>query len=146
MFAATERLPGYRDHVAARSALGRVGTAAEVAQAVVALCTLDWVTGQIVAADGGVSLHSPIDPQEALEGTGVTARVHHSAIVVRDVEASLRFWRDGIGFAVMMDRHFDGDWPTLVRGARVAAAVGLPRRSGPRRRGDRRAGAVRRGW
>jgi len=34
---------------------------------VVALCTLDWVTGQIVAADGGVSLHSPIDPQEALD-------------------------------------------------------------------------------
>jgi hypothetical protein len=30
-----------------------------------ALCTLDWVTGQVLAADGGVSLHSPIDPQEA---------------------------------------------------------------------------------
>jgi NAD(P)-dependent dehydrogenase (short-subunit alcohol dehydrogenase family) len=68
MFSATERLPGYRDQVTRRSALGRVGTAAEVAQAVVALCTLDWVTGQILAADGGVSLHSPIDPQEPLEG------------------------------------------------------------------------------
>ncbi len=68
MFVATERLPGYRDQVARRAALGRVGTAADVAQAVVALCTLDWVTGQILAADGGVSLHSPIDPQEALEG------------------------------------------------------------------------------
>jgi NAD(P)-dependent dehydrogenase (short-subunit alcohol dehydrogenase family) len=68
MFAATERLPGYRDRVASRTALGRLGTAAEVAQAAVALCTLDWVTGQIVAADGGVSLHSPIDPQESLEG------------------------------------------------------------------------------
>ena len=41
------------------------------------------------------------------------ARVHHSAIVVRDVDASLRFWRDGIGLAVMMDRSFDGDWPAL---------------------------------
>jgi NAD(P)-dependent dehydrogenase (short-subunit alcohol dehydrogenase family) len=70
MFAATERLPGYRAQVAGRAALGRVGTAAEVAQAVVALCTLDWVTGQIVAADGGVSLHSPIDPQEPLGGGG----------------------------------------------------------------------------
>jgi NAD(P)-dependent dehydrogenase (short-subunit alcohol dehydrogenase family) len=68
MFGATERLPGYRDQVTRRAALGRVGTAADVAQAIVALCTLDWVTGQIVAADGGVSLHSPIDPQEALEG------------------------------------------------------------------------------
>ncbi len=43
----------------------------------------------------------------------MTARVHHSAIVVRDVEASLRFWRDGVGFEVMMDRHFDGDWSAL---------------------------------
>jgi NAD(P)-dependent dehydrogenase (short-subunit alcohol dehydrogenase family) len=68
MFVATERLPGYRDQVTRRAALGRVGTAADVAQAVVALCTLDWVTGQILAADGGISLHSPIDPQEALEG------------------------------------------------------------------------------
>jgi NAD(P)-dependent dehydrogenase (short-subunit alcohol dehydrogenase family) len=68
MFTATDRLPGYRDRVARRAALGRVGTAAEVAQAAVALCTLDWVTGQILAADGGVSLHSPIDPQESLEG------------------------------------------------------------------------------
>jgi len=43
----------------------------------------------------------------------MTARVHHSAVVVRDVEASLRFWRDGIGFEVMMDRYFDGDWSAL---------------------------------
>jgi NAD(P)-dependent dehydrogenase (short-subunit alcohol dehydrogenase family) len=67
MFDATDRLPGYRERVARRAALGRVGTADEVARAAVALCTLDWVTGQILAADGGVSLHSPIDPQESLE-------------------------------------------------------------------------------
>ena len=64
MFAATDALRGYRERVAERSALGRVGTAAEVAQAVVGLCRLDWVTGQIVAADGGVSLASPIDPSD----------------------------------------------------------------------------------
>jgi NAD(P)-dependent dehydrogenase (short-subunit alcohol dehydrogenase family) len=68
MFDATERLPGYRERVAWRAALGRVGTADDVARAAVALCTLEWVTGQIVAADGGVSLHSPIDPQESFEG------------------------------------------------------------------------------
>jgi NAD(P)-dependent dehydrogenase (short-subunit alcohol dehydrogenase family) len=67
MFGATERLPGYRERVARRAALGRVGTADDVAQAIVALCTLDWVTGQVVAADGGVSLHSPIDPQESFD-------------------------------------------------------------------------------
>ena len=67
MFAATERLKGYRDQVSRRTALGRVGTADDVAQAAVALLTLDWVTGQVLAADGGVSLHSPIDPREPRE-------------------------------------------------------------------------------
>ena len=64
MFKATDALRGYRERVAERSALGRVGTAHEVAQAIVGLCTLDWVTGQVVAADGGVSLASPIDPTD----------------------------------------------------------------------------------
>lgn len=41
------------------------------------------------------------------------ARIHHTAICSRDVEASLRFWRDGLGLAEMMDLSFDGDWPTL---------------------------------
>ncbi|MDQ1509079.1 MAG: hypothetical protein QOG50_923 [Actinomycetota bacterium] len=66
MFAATDRMRGYRERVASRAALGRMGTADDVAQTVVALCALDWVTGQIVAADGGVSLASPIDPMDSL--------------------------------------------------------------------------------
>ena len=41
--------------------------------------------------------------------------IHHSAICVRDVEASLRFWSDGLGLQVLMDERFDGDWPTLLR-------------------------------
>jgi len=41
------------------------------------------------------------------------ARVHHSAIQVRDIDASLRFYRDGIGLEVLMDHVFEGDWPTL---------------------------------
>jgi glyoxylase I family protein len=40
--------------------------------------------------------------------------VHHSAVCVRDVDASLRFWRDGLGFDVLMDHEFSGDWPTLL--------------------------------
>ena len=40
--------------------------------------------------------------------------IHHSAICVRDVEASLRFWREGLGFEVLMDRRFEGDWPVLL--------------------------------
>lgn len=41
------------------------------------------------------------------------ARVHHSALHVRDIESSLRFYRDGIGLEVLMDHVFEGDWPTL---------------------------------
>jgi NAD(P)-dependent dehydrogenase (short-subunit alcohol dehydrogenase family) len=64
MFAPTRHLPGFQERVGARAALGRLGTPDDIAQAAVALCTLDWVTGQVVAADGGVSLFSPIDPTE----------------------------------------------------------------------------------
>lgn len=39
--------------------------------------------------------------------------VHHSAICVRDLDASLRFYRDGLGLQTLMDHSFDGDWPTL---------------------------------
>jgi catechol 2,3-dioxygenase-like lactoylglutathione lyase family enzyme len=41
--------------------------------------------------------------------------VHHSAICVRDIDESLRFWRDGLGFSVLLDERFQGDWPTLLR-------------------------------
>ncbi|HYV60230.1 MAG TPA: VOC family protein, partial [Acidimicrobiia bacterium] len=41
------------------------------------------------------------------------AHVHHSALVTRDVDASLRFYRDGLGLRVLMDHEFDGDWRTL---------------------------------
>ena len=75
MFAATDQMRGYRERVASRAALGRVGSAAEVAQAIVALCTLDWVTGQIVAADGGVSLASPIDPMDPNPEPVVTVEI-----------------------------------------------------------------------
>ena len=44
----------------------------------------------------------------------MTPAVHHSAICVRDVDTSLRFWRDGVGMAVLMDREFTGDWPGLL--------------------------------
>jgi len=40
-------------------------------------------------------------------------KIHHTAICVSDLEASLVFWRDGLGLQPFMDREFDGDWPTL---------------------------------
>lgn len=44
------------------------------------------------------------------------ATVHHSAIVARDMERSLRFWRDGMDFVVLMDNVFDGSWRALFDG------------------------------
>lgn len=41
------------------------------------------------------------------------AHVHHSAVIASDVDASLRFYRDGLGLRVLMDHEFDGDWRTL---------------------------------
>ncbi len=48
--------------VARRTALGRIGTAGDIAEAVVALHATGWITGQIVCCDGGLSLRSPINP------------------------------------------------------------------------------------
>ncbi|QNI07981.1 VOC family protein [Mycobacterium kubicae] len=39
--------------------------------------------------------------------------VHHAAICTADVERSLRFWRDGLGFSELFDHTFTGDWPEL---------------------------------
>jgi NAD(P)-dependent dehydrogenase (short-subunit alcohol dehydrogenase family) len=47
--------------VAQRTALQRLGEADDIAQAVLALHQMDWVTGQVLDCDGGLSLHSPID-------------------------------------------------------------------------------------
>jgi catechol 2,3-dioxygenase-like lactoylglutathione lyase family enzyme len=39
--------------------------------------------------------------------------IHHTAIITSDVERSIRFWCDGVGFAELSDHTFTGDWPTL---------------------------------
>jgi catechol 2,3-dioxygenase-like lactoylglutathione lyase family enzyme len=41
------------------------------------------------------------------------AHVHHSAVYVRDLDASLHFYRDGLGLQVLMDHEFDGEWRAL---------------------------------
>jgi 3-oxoacyl-[acyl-carrier protein] reductase len=67
MFAATDDLPGYRELVSERAALGRVGSAREVGEAILALLRLDWVTGHVLTADGGVTLRSPLDPAGSID-------------------------------------------------------------------------------
>lgn len=61
LFARTDAVPGYRDTVGARTPLGGVGDPDAVAVAAVELAQMSWVTGQVLVADGGVSLRSPID-------------------------------------------------------------------------------------
>jgi NAD(P)-dependent dehydrogenase (short-subunit alcohol dehydrogenase family) len=48
--------------VAERTPLGRLGEAGDIAQAIVALHAMEWVTGHVLECDGGLSLHSPADP------------------------------------------------------------------------------------
>jgi 3-oxoacyl-[acyl-carrier protein] reductase len=48
--------------VAGRTALGRLGEPEDVAQVILAVHGMGWVTGQVVECDGGLSLRSPIDP------------------------------------------------------------------------------------
>jgi NAD(P)-dependent dehydrogenase (short-subunit alcohol dehydrogenase family) len=44
-----------------RTPLGRLGEPDDIAQSIVALHQMEWVTGQILDCDGGLSLYSPID-------------------------------------------------------------------------------------
>jgi NAD(P)-dependent dehydrogenase (short-subunit alcohol dehydrogenase family) len=67
MFAVTKALPGYHDRVIANTPLGRIGSPDDVADAIVLLARAGWVTGQVVAADGGVSLYSTVDAGDDLD-------------------------------------------------------------------------------
>lgn len=43
----------------------------------------------------------------------MSGAIHHSVIAVDNLEASLRFYRDGLGLDVLADREVEGDWPGL---------------------------------
>jgi NAD(P)-dependent dehydrogenase (short-subunit alcohol dehydrogenase family) len=62
-----EALPGWVEGMSERTALGGLGQAPDVAGAIVGVLELPWVTGQIVHADGGLGLHSPIDAYGQLQ-------------------------------------------------------------------------------
>jgi NAD(P)-dependent dehydrogenase (short-subunit alcohol dehydrogenase family) len=67
LFSSAAELPGYQERAVSRTPLGRLGRSIDIAAAIVSLLSLDWVTGQVLVADGGLSLYSPIDPMESLE-------------------------------------------------------------------------------
>jgi catechol 2,3-dioxygenase-like lactoylglutathione lyase family enzyme len=52
-------------------------------------------------------------------------QLHHVTLFVRDADRSTRFYRDGLGFEILVDREFDGDWPTLlgVESKRLRAVI-----------------------
>ena len=51
--------------VGGRTALGRIGGPDDIAETVLAVHGMSWVTGQSILCDGGLSLFSPIDPTGA---------------------------------------------------------------------------------
>jgi NAD(P)-dependent dehydrogenase (short-subunit alcohol dehydrogenase family) len=61
MLAQAEQLPGWVEGLTERTALGRLGEADDIADVIVSVLEMSWVTGQILFADGGLALHSPID-------------------------------------------------------------------------------------
>jgi catechol 2,3-dioxygenase-like lactoylglutathione lyase family enzyme len=65
-------------------------------------------------------------------------KVHHTGVVPRDLEKSLRFWRDGIGLEILSDvPDVEGDWPRLFGlGTHSARTISL---GDP---GDRSAGVL----
>lgn len=70
LFAPTKELPGFVEGLEERTPLGAVGTPEQIADAVLALIRADWVTGQVLVADGGLTLHSPIDAYSAIRRHG----------------------------------------------------------------------------
>jgi NAD(P)-dependent dehydrogenase (short-subunit alcohol dehydrogenase family) len=62
-----EALPGWVEGISERTVLGGLGEASDVAAVIAGVLELPWVTGQIVHADGGLALHSPIDAYGQLQ-------------------------------------------------------------------------------
>lgn len=62
MLGPARRAEGWLAGVADRTAMGRLGTPEDVADAVAAVHGMRWVTGQVIPCDGGLGLESPINP------------------------------------------------------------------------------------
>ncbi|MCU1513111.1 MAG: glucose 1-dehydrogenase [Microbacteriaceae bacterium] len=48
--------PGYKERIAETTPLGRVGTVEDIAEGIDGIISSDWITGQLIALDGGASL------------------------------------------------------------------------------------------
>lgn len=54
-------LDGWQEAYVSHTPFGRMGLPDDIADAVLALFAMEWVTGQMLAADGGITLTSPQD-------------------------------------------------------------------------------------
>ena len=61
MMAGTDALPGFEASMTRNTPLGRLGEVDDIADAVLALLALEWVTGQTLACDGGITLAAGTD-------------------------------------------------------------------------------------
>jgi NAD(P)-dependent dehydrogenase (short-subunit alcohol dehydrogenase family) len=59
-------IPGFIDRIVDRTALGRLGEPLDIAEVVLSLFQLEWVTGQTIACDGGLTLYSPTTVEDLL--------------------------------------------------------------------------------
>jgi NAD(P)-dependent dehydrogenase (short-subunit alcohol dehydrogenase family) len=66
MLGRTEGSPWLAD-VAGRTPLDRLGQADDIAQGILSLHEMEWVTGQVLDCDGGLSLYSPINSYAEVE-------------------------------------------------------------------------------
>jgi len=62
-----EKWPTWVEGMSKRTALRRLGEPFDVAEAIVGVLEMSWVTGQVLHADGGLALHSPIDAYGQVE-------------------------------------------------------------------------------
>jgi NAD(P)-dependent dehydrogenase (short-subunit alcohol dehydrogenase family) len=62
MLGGARREGSWLSGVAQRTPLGRLGSADDIAEAMIAVHGMSWMNGQVVECDGGLALHSPIEP------------------------------------------------------------------------------------
>lgn len=67
MLPGADTWPAWLDGVSKRTPLRRLGEPEDVAGVIVGVLEMPWVTGQVVHADGGLALHSPIDAYGQVE-------------------------------------------------------------------------------
>jgi len=82
------------------------------------------LSGSVVAGWWRGKAQGPAEPGQGLVSLcAVPGGIHHSVVAVRDLEASLRFYRDALGLDLLQDRQVEGDWPDLfgAPGRRVHA-------------------------